>query len=108
MPEKMLVNLTLLAVKEELKTYKLTKCPLQEQEILENQNSATKLFDYILKRTPNIYAVVTKETVKEKYKQISKSPRQKKQIEKLIEGGIKQLSGSDSSPQPTLLVSCRR
>ncbi|MGF1486401.1 MAG: hypothetical protein ACFBSE_04740 [Prochloraceae cyanobacterium] len=110
MQEKMLVNLTLLAVEEELKRYNLTESDRQERSILKNQNSSRELLNYILNRTPNIYAVVTEETVKEKYRQISKSSQQKRQITKLIRGGIKKLidRNNDCSPRVGLLIPGRR
>ena len=102
----MLVNLTLLLVKEELGLYKLTKCDRKKQEILVNPKLTEDLLSYILKHIPNVYVIVSEEKAREKYKEICKSLEQKKEIEKLIDRGIQQIIETESTPQCTTMICC--
>ncbi|MDJ0725822.1 MAG: hypothetical protein QNJ38_11985 [Prochloraceae cyanobacterium] len=93
MKQKKLVNLTLLAIEQELGLYKkLSKCDRKKQAILENKKAAREISNHILRQIPNIYAAVTEETALEKCRQMSKSSEYRKQITKLIEQGMTKIS----------------
>ena len=107
MKEKILVNLTLLLVKEQLERYKITESDIRKEAILANPNSAKHLLEYILSHIPNIYTLVREEADRDKYKQTGQSLEQIRQIEKLIDRGITEMIASEPVDRCIELICCR-
>lgn len=107
MSRKKLINLTLLIVKEELETYKLTNCSLEKQKILDNPELVQELLAYVLSHVPNIYAAVPEEKITEKYQNTGKSLEQRMRIERLIDRVIESLLEKKMAGKYSQIIICQ-